>query len=158
MSVVVMVKPVSEDTPEQLTHFIVTATWEDQGSDVDIWGKRCNVENTDCGFPCREVSNLRLHGDWTRSTSDMLQTAVFATETMTIDAIIQGEYGFALQGFSLENETTVRISIASVKPFKILMDKEIVVSDGQWASIGRVTIDEDGRVLSIDESLEVTFD
>ena len=157
MSVVVMVKPVSEDAPENLTHFIVTATWEDVDNDVDIWGKRCNVENTECGFTRREVSNLRLHGDWTNATHRMQVEPKFAFETMTVDSIIMGEYGFALQGYSLKKDVTVHVTVTSVKPYRVLIDKEIVVENGHWSSIGRIEIDHEGKVLSVDESLEVTI-
>jgi len=158
MSVVVMVKPVTEDAPEELTHFIVTATWEDVDNDVDIWGKRCGVADTECGFTRREVSNLRLHGDWTGSTYGMHgELSKFAFETMTIDAIIAGEYGFSLEGYSLRDSTTVKITVASVKPYRLLIDKEVVVEHGQWTSIGRVSIDGEGKVLMVDESLEVNI-
>jgi len=157
MSVVVMVKPVSDEAPENLTHFIVTATWEDVGNDVDIWGKRCNVADTECGFTRREISNLRLHGDWTMSTAEMQAEPKFAAETMTIDSIIPGEYGFSLQGYAVDADTIVRITVASVKPYAVLIDKEVVVGDGQWASIGRVTVDDQGKAVLVDESLEVTF-
>lgn len=156
MSVVVMVKPVTEDAPEELTHFIVTATWEDVDNDVDIWGKRCGVADSECGFPRREIGNLRLHGDWTGSTYDQYENIPkFAFETMTIDAIIMGEYGFTLEGFSLNNDTTVHVTVASVKPYRLLIDKEVVVKNGQWTSVGRISIDDQGKVLMVDESLEV---
>jgi len=158
MSVVVMVKPVSEDAPENLTHFIVNATWEDIDNDVDLWGRRCGVADTECGFNRREVSNLRLHGDWTQSTSDMQADPKFALETMTVDSIISGEYGFVAQGYGLLGPTTVKVTVASVKPYRLLIDKEVVVNPGEWVTIGRITIDQEGEVLEIDEDLEVDID
>lgn len=158
MSVVVMVKPVSEDAPENLTHFIVTATWSDVYSDVDIWGKRCGVPDTACGFTRREVGNLRLHGDWTATTGGMNANPTLAFETMTLDSIISGEYGFALQGYSLNGPTVVRVSIASVKPYRKIIEKEVTLENRQWLSIGRITIDTGGNLLTVDEDLEVTFD
>ena len=158
MSVVVMVKPESEDAPENLTHFIVNATWEDIHNDVDLWGKRCGVPETECGFTRREVSNLRLHGDWTTSTAHMQAEPKFALETLTVDSIIPGEYGFVVQGYGLRGPTTVKVTIASVKPYRLLIDKEVVVNAGEWVTVGRVTIDDEGKVLEVDEDLEVSFD
>ena len=127
---------------------------------TSIWGKRCGVEGTECGFACREVSNLRLHGDWTRSTEAMQADPQFAFETMTIDSIIMGEYGFSLQGFSVGEPTTVRVTITSVKPYRLLIDRELVVDDDEWVSIGRFSIDDEGKVTDVNEVLgvEITGD
>ena len=159
MSVVVMVKPVSEDAPEELTQLVVTVTWDAIDTDVDLWGRRCGVPNTTCGYKAREVSNLRLHGDWTMSTARQQGKINFALETMTIDSLISGEYGFALWGYGLNGEDVpAKVTVASVKPYRLLIDKEVIVKHHGWTTIGRVTLDEEGKVTAVDEELEVTFD
>ena len=156
LSCVVMIKAEStaEENPESQSYFIVTTEWETTNNDVDVWGKIVSKEGSDCGFTSREKKPLRLHGDWT-SMSYMDRDTAF--ETMTIDSLEAGEYGFALHGYRVFEPTEVHVTIVSTKPFRVIYDEKVTVYNAEWTSLTRVTINKEGKVLSVNSDLPVDF-
>jgi len=157
-----LINPAEESKPtlEPTAHFTMRVTWDEPSSDVDCWAMITNDPDSICGFKRREVGNLQLTNDHTSLTYGSVdgKPVTQAVENLNITSIHAAEYAFNIDGYSIRtNPTNVTVEIYKNNPKRLLYSKQLTIDTGQEEHICRVTIDSDGSVLSVDDSLPIYF-
>lgn len=162
LCVVVMVKEEKngDENPPEMAYFVVNASWSKVGNDIDLWGKRIGVEDSECGFTRREKGNLALRNDWTGRNYANIgneKEQSIAHESMTIQSLSPATYHFSLQGYRVSVPTKVDVSIYSTKPYRLILSRQVTVSDGSWSPIARFDVSTSGSVDNISIDIQSDF-
>lgn len=157
-----LINPAEESKPtlEPTAHFTMRVSWEESESDVDSWAMITNDPDSICGFGRREVGNLQLTNDHTSVNYGSVDgnKVERAVENLHIMSLHPAEYAFNIDGYAIRsNPTTVKVEIYKNKPKRLLYSKEVEISSAEEIHICRVTIDAQGKVLSVDDSLPIYF-
>ena len=147
------------DGVEKKAEFLIIATWEtDSLDDVD-----CHLQDPNgkhCWFQMREAGLLHLDrddrgkvGDTSMNSSG--EAVVFAenTETMSIRAIISGEYTYNLHMYSKRDKgvpTEVSIKVLKLNPkVKTVRSEKIILTEGgQEETVFRFDMDSEGNLTN----------
>jgi len=166
-----LINPTAEQgkvTP--ITEFIITATWDpDSVTDIDLWVRGPGPDDrfTTVGYPTKdgrymvlERDDLGIANDVYRVNGENLLVAR-NIETLTINAIVPGEYVVAIHFFGPNNDKSlglveeVEVVIVDMNPYKIIYGDKKKLSFRQEISFVSFVVDEKGNVTDIRTDIDI---
>lgn len=166
-----LINPTAEEgkvTP--ITEFIITATWDpDSATDIDLWVRGPGPDDrfTTVGFPTKDGRYMVLERDDLGITNDIYRVngenllVARNIETLTINAIVPGEYVVAIHFFgptidkSLGRVEEVEVVVVDMNPYKIIYGDKKKISFRQEISFISFVIDEKGNVTDIRTDIDI---
>ena len=166
-----LINPTAEQgkvTP--ITEFIITATWDpDSVTDIDLWVRgpgpddrftTVSYQNKDGRYMVLERDDLGITNDVYRVNGENLLVAR-NIETLTINAIVPGEYVVAIHFFGPNNEKNithleeVEVIVTEMNPYRIIYGDKKTLKFRQEISFVSFVVDEDGKVTDIRTDIDI---
>jgi hypothetical protein len=146
--------------PDNFSEVLMTVTWEDVESDIDLW---CYREGTEafCGFSCRETDIFRHHGDCVSKMYVTQKGWSVAMETLTIESRVNDIFHVLLHAYSIRSaspEVEVTIKIEQIRPYKVICMKKVKVSKKEPSKIVKFEMTKEKGIISADEDPAMIYD
>ena len=166
-----LINPTAEEgkvTP--ITEFIITAAWDpDSPIDIDLWVRGPGPDDrfTTVGYQGKDGRYMVLERDDLGITNDVYtvngEQLVVARniETLTINAIVPGEYVVAIHFFGPNNEKNlthveeVEVIVTEMNPYRIIYGEKKLLKFRQEISFVSFVVDKDGRVTDIRTDIDI---
>jgi hypothetical protein len=162
-----LINPIAEEGKiDPRSEFIITSSWDDEsGIDIDLWVK--GPDKTIVGFSAKDGGYMVLERDDLGDANDTIQlngetiTIERNLETLSINAIIPGEYVVTVHNFSTTREsaneeypTLVTIDIMDMHPFSLDMSRSVKVKFKEEVSVFSFMVDNDGNIYDMNDQID----
>tara|TARA_B110000037_G_scaffold221046_1_gene290653 strand:+ start:2084 stop:2740 length:657 start_codon:yes stop_codon:yes gene_type:complete len=164
-----LINPVADEGKiDPISEYIVTATWPAKSHlDIDIWIK--GPDGTVVSFRGKDGMWMVLERDDLGTSNDfykvngVLKIIERNLETLSINAIVPGEYVLNIQNYSTKrplNDTEeypvpVTVEFIKLNPFQLIFNIEKTLEFKQEYTIATFVIDEKGLVTDIRTDIQI---
>jgi len=163
-----LINPIAEEgVIDPRSEFIITMTWEDtSGLDIDLWVK--GPQDTLVGFSQKDGAYIILERDDLGDANDLIlinntaQVIERNLETISINAIVPGEYFVSVHNYSTMIESTeeeyptrVKVDVMDVNPFKLVASSEVLVKLKEEVPVFSFVVDENGYVTDVNDTIKL---
>lgn len=166
-----LINPVAEEgkvTP--ITEFMITATWDPESiQDMDLWirGPSIGGRDTIVGYQNKDGRYIILDRDDLGISNDTIMVNGFQeiikrnVETVTINAIVPGEYVIAVHYFGpnrkedYNNTVEVEIQLVDMHPYRIVYTGKRAIPFRQEVSYISFVVTEDGKIRDMRDDIKL---
>ncbi len=158
MLVTMIVKePILKSEIERPAEFLIELTWDnDSGSDIDLWfrepgGNRVSYQQKQNGVYSLDRDDLGQFNDTVHLPDGSIRIIKLNREILTMRGWVPGVYTVNVFAYTaIEPEIPTRIIWYRLNPFKILIEREILLTEkGQEVTAVSLTLDEAGGVTDM---------